>query len=584
MLVSNSRSCQNPIFAIFMLPLKNPLAVLSLSTCLWLVPHGVFAEDILPAPQIAAATPMYSYVSYDSCLEDAEQIYAKICAGEMDGDIEHRGGFFVDHCRESKVAQAKYLLASFYEQGWACPQNRDLARELYLEAAALQHAPSLYRLGRIYQQGLGVAIDEKKALDYFIKAAQSGYPYAAIALGECYLKGRGVVADEKKALELIGEARKKLLEIIAADPSFQHDVFLFAKSDAMLELGRLCEFGIGEKVDTAAAHNWYLKASNFKKYPQAELALADYYVRQNKNFDKQAVALLLKLAELCYPAANLQVWNYYVEGKIAPDNVATALQCLKKASKQQILAARMELAYCCRRGVGEELNEHRAAATYYKTAQDFKHATAYRELGLMYANGQGVEASESCAIENLQQAVDLGDVAAGCYLGKIFLASGKKTRGLQLLEQAAQQGSAEAAYHIAMQIINAPEGGDDVKRAFGLLQNAAQKNYLPAMFQQAYCYLQGVGTARNAELARSGFAATVKAAKSVRQTNEKSGDIERYKAADKSVQAEAAYLLGLCYYKGYGVPADLANGKKYLSLAASKGERRAAGLLKVIKK
>ncbi|MCM1236713.1 MAG: sel1 repeat family protein, partial [Ruminococcus flavefaciens] len=131
-------------------------------------------------------------------------------------------------------ADARYLLAVCYENGFGVEQNQETAMQLFKEAAkngsiCAQNALGInlsedkdgsvkkffipvyndaesgntmaqYLLGGMYSFGENCPKDVKKAFYWYKKAAEGGQVYAQFALACCFRRGDGIEEDPRQAV------------------------------------------------------------------------------------------------------------------------------------------------------------------------------------------------------------------------------------------------------------------------------------------------------------------------------------------------------------------------------------------------
>ena len=159
----------------------------------------------------------------------------------------------------------------------------------------------------------------------------------------------------------------------------------------------------------------------------------------------------------------------------------------------------------------------------------------------------------------------------------------------EAFESAAKDGHPQAMYELGtlLKIGRKPIVQDLPKSQHYFLQ-AAQKDYLPAQYQVAQMFTQGIGTARDCEqasiwalkAARAGSAEAAELFAELNMTDcngtkspETAAQWFRV-AADKGL-ANAQYSLGLLYLTGEGVPKDVTEARKWLTSSASNGNATA---------
>ncbi|KAK0813546.1 hypothetical protein LTR02_004988 [Friedmanniomyces endolithicus] len=157
---------------------------------------------------------------------------------------------------------ALHELGTLYESGNIAPDVRaklladdTYARELYLQAAALNYKFSQFRLGQAYEYGsLGIAIDHRASISWYSKAAAQGEHQAELALSGWYLTGAEGILGQSDT-EAFLWARKAAL----AEPP---------AGKALFAMGYFSEMGIGCAVSGEEARRWYGRAAAYK-FPKA---------------------------------------------------------------------------------------------------------------------------------------------------------------------------------------------------------------------------------------------------------------------------------------------------------------------------
>jgi TPR repeat protein len=167
--------------------------------------------------------------------------------------------------------------------------------------------------------------------------------------------------------------------------------------------------------------------------------------------------------------------------------------------------------------------------------------------------------------------------------------SGNVVAAAEAFGQAADAGHAEAAYEMGLLLkIGRKPIAQDLPRSQRLFLQAAEQGNIPAQYQVAQMFAQGVGVAPNCTQAigwahKAAEAGLPAAALLLGELN--MADCEGSKnpqeaarwfrvAADKGL-ANAQFSLGVLYMTGEGVPKDLNQARKWLTAAASKGNTSA---------
>jgi hypothetical protein len=167
--------------------------------------------------------------------------------------------------------------------------------------------------------------------------------------------------------------------------------------------------------------------------------------------------------------------------------------------------------------------------------------------------------------------------------------SGNLFAAAEAFGRAAEGGHAEAAYELGLLLkIGRKPIAQDLPRSQRLFLQAAEQGNIPAQYEVAQMFAQGVGVARNCTQAigwahKAAEAGSPAAAVLLGELNIADCDGSRNPqeaarwflvAADKGL-ANAQFSLGVLYMTGDGVPKDLKEARKWLTVAASNGNTTA---------
>ncbi len=101
------------------------------------------------------------------------------------------------------LAEAQYVLASCYEEGYGVPRDDRMACEWYGRAAAQGHPKAQFELGARCFVGRGLPRDCSAGAAWLGKAAERGNMAATGLLANCYMRGVGVEQDFARAYGLL---------------------------------------------------------------------------------------------------------------------------------------------------------------------------------------------------------------------------------------------------------------------------------------------------------------------------------------------------------------------------------------------
>ena len=139
------------------------------------------------------------------------------------------------------------MISNMYSSGVGVDKDYEKSIEWDTKASNLGYSESTTDLGMMYYGGFGVAKNYKKALDYFLKAAESRHPKAMEYIGKIYKEGgNGASKDDKQAIHWFKEAVK------------------FGRTENLMNIGDIYNFGSGTSQYNAEACKWYEKAVDNK--------------------------------------------------------------------------------------------------------------------------------------------------------------------------------------------------------------------------------------------------------------------------------------------------------------------------------
>ena len=494
-------------------------------------------------------------------------------------------------------AVAQYHVGMMYERGEAVLANALDAVHWYSLAGEQGHGPAQERLAVIYGDGAkqppgmrerdpviaalfpaGMKLERNRTLSlYWARlAAGQDMPMACTLLGNYYAYG----SDEPDYHEAERWYRK------AAG---------LGNAQGMLGLGTLLAGGYLGTSDYSQAREWLMKAA------EQRLGIAWYYLgeiyRRGLGCEPSAtaVACLAQGANLGNAAAQRQLGLCYLNGEYIDRNIGQAETWLRKAALQGDPESMMLLGRLHSTEFSDRAANHHEAASWYRQAAEIGHRDAQFQLGLLYLAGTGLPPEPELAFTWCLRAAEQGHVGAQMHVGACLAEGNGVERSpgeaLKWFRVAADQGNADALYNLGYlyergldgppdpgqavtcfrQAAEAGSGiaqlhlsalyarGDglvaqDYAEAFRLARMAAEQGLVGAMVNLGRFYMQGLGVERSDSEAEHWLTL----------------------AADHDVRALTA--LGELYAV-YGDNRDMARAREYMSLAASRGEPRAADLL-----
>lgn len=321
--------------------------------------------------------------------------------------------------------------------------------ELRLLVEAGDAAAECYIRGWRYANGRGVTQNDEKAVECYQKAAEQGHAIAQYDLSWMYEYGRGISPNSSVAVKWCRKAAEQ------------------GYADAQNTLGWRYQYvrGVGaQNYDEAI--KWYGKA--------AEQGHAD------------AQANLRELsARLGAPRARNQ--------QIDTDD-AEAVTLDYRATEQNNIPEQSNV-----RGFGR--NNVRTFWHYQEAAQRGD-TTAQNNIGVMYANGRGVDQDYDEAINWFRQAAQHGNTTAHNNLCRVYIHRGWRyangrgvdqddTQAFNWFRQAVLQGDAEAQNIVGWMYAQGRGIDQDYAQAFAWFSKAAEQGHAEAQYNLGVMYARG---------------------------------------------------------------------------------------------
>ena len=189
--------------------------------------------------------------------------------------------------------------------------------------------------------------------------------------------------------------------------------------------------------------------------------------------------------------------------QIASSDIATAIKFCKTAS-----ASSRRAMYALGRAymAGGQTQE---AVGAFRRAADKGSTGAMVELGVMYANGNGVQRDEAQARKYLDRAAQAGDPRAVANLMSLGGGSAGGTvpsdpvKARALMQSAAERNSAEAQYQFGLMAEQGIGGPKDEAVARAMYERAAAQNHAEALFRAGAFAESGTGGPQNKDAAKA---------------------------------------------------------------------------------
>uniref|UniRef100_A0A0Q9YJQ8 Localization factor PodJL n=1 Tax=Candidatus Berkiella aquae TaxID=295108 RepID=A0A0Q9YJQ8_9GAMM len=570
---------------------------------------NLYLDGTLAKEDWQQAMPWFLLAAEQGHPEAQMQVAHSLQLGRGIAKSDEQAFFWLQQAAKGNDPQAQVALAQCYLQGKGVPKDTALAIQWLVDCAKKGNNDAIYQLAQIYLEPANQNINEAQSLLHL--AAQNGHALAMFTLAKLYHEGNLIEKDDSKALYWYAQANAKdhpqaeyELAMLLLKGTWQvneNPISMLHKSaeqnyaPAQLALAKLYQQGQKVGKDENAAFNWYLaaaKEADPEAYYQIGLCFVHGQLKQPKNIEL-GIDYLKKSAELGWIPAQYTLASLYLDGHAVLDDRQQAMDYLiqaanngwidaqlklaqaliqfslpqydkaafhwvQKASKYQHADALFQLASCYHEGIGTPV-DYQQALTIYQGLASRDHFLAQCKLGQMYFEGQGVEKNPDEAKKWLLQAANHRIAEASDWLKLYFNETDETLTQLNTENEInewlySESGTPQSQFEHGMNYLYARQGKEqNIPAGISLIQEAAEKEYLPAQRELAIIYEQGLfGLQKAANYALTWY---------LRAAN--SGDeYSQYRAANM-------------YYTGQGAAKNAVQAYAFADMAAAKGFKEA---------
>lgn len=262
------------------------------------------------------------------------------------------------------LAEAQLMLGEFLGKGsYGLKPNLDRSFLFYLQASKQNNAEAVYRAAICYELGVGTKQDNHRAVQFYRKASAMGHNLAMHKLGLTLLYGKlgqrcslkeglswlkrasiGADVNHPESLHDLAQCFEKEggCPIVIPDDYYAFELYAraadFGFAPSQYRLGACYELGLlGVEKDAALSITWYSKAA-VQGYPEAELALAAWYLegagKLLKRDEITSFRWVKKAAERGYPKAIYVLGRYYEKSIGVQKDEIEARRLYKEAARQ----------------------------------------------------------------------------------------------------------------------------------------------------------------------------------------------------------------------------------------------------------
>ena len=368
------------------------------------------------------------------------------------------------------------------------------AANWYRMAAEGGHVESMHMLGCIYSDGVGVPPDLVAGVKWLRIAARRGHVRSNFCLGVLYESGVGAEPDPETAMHWYQRAAEA------------------GHAEAQCRLGDAYRDGCGVEQDTSKAAIWWRKAA--QTLPAAQLALGIHaWKRSGDATEKftEAYKWLQQAAQQRNPTAEYLCAILLEEGLGVRQNTQKARDLYKRAADYGLAAAKFALAVMAHDDTAGPLQYTAEQVAWCRQAAEQEgFLRAYRDLGRMYFDGNGVERDFAEAAKWYGLAAEHGDMEAQCALARMFdCGYGVPADPAQCANwclKAAEQGHAPSQVKIARMYELGAGVAQNPTAALCWFNKAAKQEYPLAKLWMAAAKLSGAkGVDKDVDAAVSTF-------------------------------------------------------------------------------
>ena len=124
-------------------------------------------------------------------------------------------------------------------------------------------------------------------------------------------------------------------------------------------------------------------------------------------------------------------------------------------------------------------------------------AKAQYEIGMAYANGNGVTKDFNTGLKWIEKSANQGYLDAQYTIGEIYCNSQNYVKGAQWWQRASDNGDLDATYNLAVLYKMGYGVEKDMSKSLKLLTKAAEKGHVSAMYNLGNYYQRGDGVAQD---------------------------------------------------------------------------------------
>ena len=528
--------------------------------------------------------------------------------GRIKNDV-NEALYYLTLASNQKYQEAQYNLGVIYYEGKYI--KRDVNKAIYylVLAANQNNINAQYKLANIYYEGKHVVQDVNKTIRYLTLTANQNHLNARKQLGNMYLNSNSSIYDIEKAVYYF----KLASDQNDSESQFNLGLFYYEGKHTAIDIKRAIHyFSLAANQNNANAQYQLGMIFYLGKYTKTDINKAIHYLSLASNHNNSnalyklgkiyragkfvkidiplAIKYFLLAAKLNNPKAQNRLGVIYYKGHFIPRDIEKATYYFTLASNQNYAIAQFNLAYIYYTGKGSKFDIKMAIRLLERSAI-LNNFWALKTLLQIYGKGRYIEQDSQKAFYYQKLFIKMIDdvlkkkikciVSSDKYLMEAFIAG---------LEKCPSDDS-NAMFEYLLGVMHyenkyIPRNIDEAIKHFTA---AANYNYLKAQVELGVIYYQSHYV--KPDIPKAIHYLTLAANQNSSEAHCHLGIIYSCIKHDirkaihylkLSCQPFAYYNLGLIYYKGKGVPKDMAKSIHYLTLAANKNYSDAQVSLAII--
>lgn len=333
-----------------------------------------------------------------------------------------------------KAAEQDYLLgqlrlAELYVDGQGS-EDIDSAIKWWKRAAEKGDLSTQLRLGSLFTQGTTVSQDYPEAAKWYRKAAEQGNVEGQLALGAIYLGGLGVPVNNVEAEKYLrlSAAQNSIKAKITLGIIYSNDhgsgtnqaevidwirtAALHGIAEAQNKYGELLAEGYGVEKDDNEASEWFLKAAE-QTNVQAQYNLGKMHMEGRGPIDSNVDMSFFR-------SGIMGTEDEYRNMIIHSRHQSEAQKWIEEAAKRGHAAAQAEYGYMNESGIANAHPSKLRGKHWFGKSALQGNAKGQVELGMIFADGWGVQRDETEAFKWFKLAAEQGDPNGQSWLGRMY--------------------------------------------------------------------------------------------------------------------------------------------------------------------